>query len=106
MNAIVSQDVCIGCGLCTSTVEEVFRMNDDGKAEVYNLSLIHILDFLSERFNLSGLDFWGKNSLAVMCTHTVFGLRSVAYFGWQKVSYFPSVGSAKYVCQCLSLIHI
>ncbi|MCI6655411.1 MAG: ferredoxin [Christensenellales bacterium] len=36
MNAIVSQDVCIGCGLCTSTVEEVFRMNDDGKAEVYN----------------------------------------------------------------------
>lgn len=36
MNAIVSQDVCIGCGLCTSTVEEVFRMNDYGKAEVYN----------------------------------------------------------------------
>ena len=33
MNAIVSQDVCIGCGLCTSTVDEVFRMNDDGKAE-------------------------------------------------------------------------
>ena len=36
MNAIVAQDVCIGCGLCTSTVDEVFRMNDDGKAEVYN----------------------------------------------------------------------
>ena len=36
MNAIVSRDVCIGCGLCTSTVDEVFRMNDDGKAEVYN----------------------------------------------------------------------
>ena len=36
MNAIVSQDVCIGCGLCTSTGDEVFRMNDDGKAEVYN----------------------------------------------------------------------
>ena len=33
MNAIVSQDVCIGCGLCTSTVDEAFRMNDDGKAE-------------------------------------------------------------------------
>ena len=35
MNAIVSQDVCIGCGLCTSTVDEVLRMNDDGKAQVY-----------------------------------------------------------------------
>ena len=66
-----------------------------------SLGAIMLLDFLSERFNLSGLDFWGKNSLAVMCTHTVFGLRSVAYFGWQKVSYFPSVGSTKYVCQCL-----
>ena len=44
--------------------------------------------------------------MAVMCTHTVFGLRSVAYFGWQKVSYFPSVGSAKYVCQCLVVMAI
>ena len=65
-----------------------------------SLGAIMLLDFLSERFNLSGLDFWGKNSLAVMCTHTVFGLRSVAYFGWQKVS------SAKYVCQCLVVMAI
>ncbi len=26
---------CIGCGLCTSTCPEVFRMQDDGTAEVY-----------------------------------------------------------------------
>ncbi len=26
---------CISCGLCTSTVPEVFRMKDDGTAEVY-----------------------------------------------------------------------
>lgn len=36
MNAIVDQDTCIGCGLCTSTVDEVFQMNDDGKAEAYS----------------------------------------------------------------------
>ena len=27
---------CIGCGLCVSTCPEVFRMQDDGTAEVYN----------------------------------------------------------------------
>jgi len=25
---------CIGCGLCVSIAEEVFRMNDQGKSEV------------------------------------------------------------------------
>ena len=33
MKAIVNQDTCIGCGLCVSTVPEVFEVNADGKAE-------------------------------------------------------------------------
>lgn len=33
MRAIVNQDTCIGCGLCISTVPEVFEVNADGKAE-------------------------------------------------------------------------
>lgn len=33
MEAIVNQDTCIGCGLCISTVPEVFEVNADGKAE-------------------------------------------------------------------------
>lgn len=33
MKAIVNQDTCIGCGLCISTVPEVFEVNADGKAE-------------------------------------------------------------------------
>lgn len=32
----VDQDVCISCNLCVDTVPEVFRMNDDGLAEVYD----------------------------------------------------------------------
>lgn len=35
MRANVDQNVCIGCGLCAGMVPEVFRMNDDGKAEAY-----------------------------------------------------------------------
>ena len=33
MKAIVNQDTCSGCGLCISTVPEVFEVNADGKAE-------------------------------------------------------------------------
>ena len=33
MKAIVNQDTCISCGLCISTVQEVFEVTAAGKAE-------------------------------------------------------------------------
>lgn len=33
MKVYVDQDLCIGCGLCISTCEEVFSWNDDDKAQ-------------------------------------------------------------------------
>ena len=33
MRAHVDADTCIACGLCVSTVPDVFRIGDDGKAE-------------------------------------------------------------------------
>lgn len=35
MKAFVDQDMCIGCGMCAGIAEEVFRMNEEGKAEAY-----------------------------------------------------------------------
>ena len=35
MRDYVDQDMCIGCGLREGTCPEVFRINDDGKAEAY-----------------------------------------------------------------------
>lgn len=35
MKAAIDRDGCISCGLCPDTCPEVFRMDDDGKAEVY-----------------------------------------------------------------------
>ena len=35
MQVYVDQNVCIGCGLCIGMVPDVFRMNDDDKAERY-----------------------------------------------------------------------
>lgn len=35
MKAVVDQEGCIECGLCAATCPEVFRMGEDGPAEVY-----------------------------------------------------------------------
>lgn len=35
MKASIDRDGCIGCGLCESTCPEVFRMAEDGLAEVH-----------------------------------------------------------------------
>ena len=35
MKAEIDRDGCISCGLCVATCPNVFRMADDGLAEVY-----------------------------------------------------------------------
>ena len=35
MKAEIDREGCISCGLCVSMCPEVFRMGDDGPAEVY-----------------------------------------------------------------------
>ncbi|KIR03598.1 hypothetical protein P261_02413 [Lachnospiraceae bacterium TWA4] len=35
MKAYVDQDICIGCGLCAGMEPNIFRMNNEGKAETF-----------------------------------------------------------------------
>lgn len=35
MYAVVDANECIGCGSCEAVCPEVFRLNDEGKAEAY-----------------------------------------------------------------------
>jgi ferredoxin len=35
VKAVIDQSGCISCGLCAETCPEVFRMSEDGPAEVY-----------------------------------------------------------------------
>lgn len=35
MKAVIDRDGCIACGLCAETCPEVFRIAEDGLAEVY-----------------------------------------------------------------------
>ena len=38
----VNKDVCIGCGLCSSTTPSVFEMDDDGLAKAAIIGFILI----------------------------------------------------------------
>ncbi|MCI8483720.1 MAG: ferredoxin [Lachnospiraceae bacterium] len=48
MKAYVDPDVCIGCGMCAGMVDEVFRMNDEGKAEAYQEAAAEKKDAVQE----------------------------------------------------------
>lgn len=71
-----------------------------------SVGAILILDFVSSHISLAFLDYWGKNSLIVMCTHTVLGMRTVAFEGWKKVAYIPKTGNFEYICECLAVLVI
>ena len=47
MKPIVNQETCIGCGTCESICPEVFKVGDDGKAEVLSADY----DALAEKIN-------------------------------------------------------
>ncbi len=71
-----------------------------------SVGAILILDFITTYIKLNFLDYWGRNSLIVMCTHTVLGMRTVAYEGWKKVGFIPKTGNMEYVCECLVVLAI
>lgn len=56
MRAKVSQDKCIGCGLCAATVAEVFEMNADGKAEALGMVTVENKDSVQEAIDSCPVD--------------------------------------------------
>ena len=48
MKAIIERSGCIGCGLCTEICPDVFRMADDGGAEVYTEPTNETIDTANE----------------------------------------------------------
>lgn len=48
MKAKIDREGCISCGLCASTCTEVFRMADDGRAEVYAVPVPQIAEETAE----------------------------------------------------------
>ena len=46
--AKIDKEKCIGCGLCTSICEEVFKMGKDGKAEVISQTKTPCVDEAKE----------------------------------------------------------
>ena len=71
-----------------------------------SIGAILILDFITSYVRLGFLDYWGRNSLIIMCTHTVLGMRTVAYEGWKKVAFIPKTAGFEYICECLVVLAI
>lgn len=91
-----------------------FNQMDEGKYPymfyicgiIGSVGAIMLLDVLSSYISLSFFDYWGKNSLIMMCTHTVLGVRTVAYEGWSKVAFIPETAGLGYICACLVVLAI
>ena len=46
------------------------------------------------------LEYLGKNSFVIMATQTVFGLRDIAYAGWDSLVPIPTAVSFEYIFEC------
>ncbi len=71
-----------------------------------SIGAIALLDFISSYARLTFLNYWGKNSLIVMCTHTVLGIRTILYNGWGKYAYMPKEGNLEYLFACFMVLVI
>lgn len=71
-----------------------------------SIGAIMLLDVISSYVNLTFLNYWGKNSLIMMCTHTVLGFRTIAYEGWKKVAFIPETADFEYIFECLVVLAI
>ena len=69
-----------------------------------SLGIILLLDVLSRHISLRHLNYWGKNSLILMCTHTGLGFRAMAVAGWQKVAYIPKEAGLEYFVETCAVL--
>ncbi|MCR5586277.1 MAG: acyltransferase family protein [Lachnospiraceae bacterium] len=65
---------------------------------------IMILDFISSYKDLSGLNYWGKNSLIVLCTHTALGFKAVIFLGVRKYAFIPRHMCPTYMFMCFVVL--
>ena len=71
-----------------------------------SLGLILLFDAITSRVSLSGFNYWGRNSLILMCTHTALGFKGIAYAGWAKVAHIPEEAGLEYIIECFCVLII
>ena len=69
-----------------------------------SFGIILLLDGISETISLAPLSYLGRNSLIIMATHTVWGLRTLAYQGWKFIAYIPDKRGLEYICECTMVL--
>lgn len=71
-----------------------------------SIGIIFLLDVISEHIPMGALNFWGVNSLILMCTHTAMGFKGIAVGGWETVAYIPDHAGLEYVIENLLVLVI
>jgi len=69
-----------------------------------SVGLILLLDVASRYINFSPLDYWGRNSLILLCTHTALGFKKMSYYGWKKTAFIPDEAGLEYIIECLAVL--
>ena len=65
-----------------------------------------VFEFLEDRISLGILNYFGKNSLILMCTQRPFYIISTATAGWEIISGMPDVMSGRYYIDCFCIMLI
>lgn len=73
---------------------------------IASFGAILMFELIEKYVNLEILEFCGKNSLIIMCTHTVLGKRNIAIGGWKHIATLSDEVSARYYFECLMIVII
>ena len=52
------------------------------------------------------MNFWGRNSLILLCTHTALGFKRIALNGWAYAANIPDHPGKEYIVECIFVLII
>lgn len=71
-----------------------------------SLGALLVFQYLCKYLKFEFLNFAGKNSLAIMSTHTIIGLKAVAIHGWESIGTLSHEIGVRYYLECLIIMCI
>lgn len=73
---------------------------------IASFGAILMFELIEKYVNLSILGYCGKNSLIIMCTHTILGMRNIAIGGWKQIATLSETVGSRYYFECFMIVII
>ena len=93
------------------TIGNIFLSQQNNGVDLNNMSLVtgiigsfgalFVFEFLEDYIPFTILNYFGKNSLILMCTQRPFYIISTATAGWKIISGMPGIMAWRYYIDCL-----